>query len=428
MLYLTTGANGTGKTLFTLKEVRERQLKDNRPVYHNGRFTLTPEGEAFGWQQIDFKDWQSCPDGAIFLIDECHNDMPKLSSGAPVPDHVKALGEHRRRGFDFYLITQHPQNISTFVRKLLGAPGWHRHLKRQFGAGLVSQLQWDYVNDSCEKPGASRDGVVTMRPFPKEVYAWYSSAVLHTGKKSIPRPVLILAACLVVIPVLGYMGYRSLMNQTGADKAAPGAVKPGMVAQDVPRLVKTREDWLRERVPRVEGLPATAPVYDKVTEPTDAPYPAACIESKRDGCKCYTQQATLMTVAADLCRMIVQRGFFMDWQSPSIAASLKHEADVRTRQEAEQARALAARNQQLQARQQALQGPQMGQVAYLQPGAAPARVTPAAMGSGLRVGQGAQEVDLAMSALADPPRIADGQPQGSGDDPGWQFIRQRVRR
>lgn len=48
MLYLTTGANGTGKTLFTLKEVREKQLAENRPVYHNGRFTMTAEGESFG--------------------------------------------------------------------------------------------------------------------------------------------------------------------------------------------------------------------------------------------------------------------------------------------------------------------------------------------------------------------------------------------
>ncbi|RUP25575.1 MAG: hypothetical protein EKK45_19215 [Curvibacter sp.] len=428
MLYLTTGANGTGKTLFTLKEVREKQLKENRPVYHNGRFTLTVEGEGFGWKQVDFKDWQDCPDGAIFLIDECHNDMPKLSSGAPVPEYIKALGEHRRRGFDFYLITQHPQNISTFVRKLIGAPGWHRHLKRNFGADLVSQLEWAYVNDSCEKPGASRDGVVTMRAFPKEVYAWYSSAVLHTGKKRIPRQVLILAACLIIIPVLGFMGYRSLMRQTGADKVDPAPSKPGQVVQDVPRMVKTREDWLRDRVPRVDGLPQTAPVYDKVTEPVDAPYPAACIESKRDGCKCYSQQATLLTVAADLCRMIVQRGFFMDWASPSVAASLKHEADVRTRREADEARAMAVRNQQLQANQQALQAQQMSQ-RQLQPlGQAMGRGAPGAMGSGLRVGQASQEVDAAMSALSEPVRVADAQPAASGDDPGWQFIRQRVRR
>lgn len=409
MLYLTTGANGTGKTLFTLKEVREKQIAENRPVYHNGRFTMTAEGEAFGWKQVDFKDWESCPDGAIFLIDECHNDMPKLSSGAPVPDYIKALGEHRRRGFDFYLITQHPQNISTFVRKLIGAPGWHRHLKRNFGADLVSQLEWAYVNDSCEKPGAAKDGVVTMRPFPKEVYSWYSSAVLHTGKKRIPRQLIVLGACLLLVPLLGFFGYRSLMGQVTGGKGAQVASGQtgGVAVQSAPRAIKTREDWLRDRVPRLDGLPATAPVYDKVTEPADAPYPAACIESKRDGCKCYTQQATLMTVSVDLCHMIVHRGFFMDWQSPSVAASLKYDADVRTRAEAAEQRALAAKNQQLQAAQQQRQLQQPGMVG-----------TP----TSLRVSQSSSEVDAAMNALAAPVRVADGGQSSGSDEPAWQYL------
>ena len=37
MLYLISGANGAGKTLNTLKWVRERQLNENRPVCHIGR-------------------------------------------------------------------------------------------------------------------------------------------------------------------------------------------------------------------------------------------------------------------------------------------------------------------------------------------------------------------------------------------------------
>ena len=45
MLYLISGANGAGKTLNTLKWVRERQLKENRPVCHNGRFDPVPGGE-----------------------------------------------------------------------------------------------------------------------------------------------------------------------------------------------------------------------------------------------------------------------------------------------------------------------------------------------------------------------------------------------
>lgn len=445
MIYLTTGANGTGKTLFTLKEVREKQLKENRPVYHNGRFTLTAEGESFGWKQIDFKNWQDCPDGSIFLLDECHNDMPKIASGAAIPPHIMALGEHRRRGFDFYLITQHPQNISTFVRKIIGAPGWHRHLKRNFGADLVSQLEWSFTNDSCEKPNAGSSGTVTMRPFPKEVYAWYSSAVLHTGKKRIPRQVWVLLASVILVPILFYAGFRAL-TKPAADQASGAAASGSAGASAVSHVPAatglTRSEWLSQAVPRLDGLPATAPRYDSVTTPTDAPYPAACLESRQRGCRCYTQQATLMTMAAELCRMIVQRGFFMDWQSPSVAASLQHEVDTRARLEAEEARALAARQRRLQDQHQqylaaqqhdqALAHRQAAAVAPMPPASPapqpPARVQhpPAALGPGLQISQSAREVDAAMAALSHPQRVT--HPPTVTDDPGWQFVRQGVRR
>jgi zona occludens toxin len=81
MLYLRTGANGSCKTLFTLWDVRKLQLETNRPVCINGRFKIKPEKLAeFGWRVIEFKDWEDQPDGTIFLIDECHNDMPLRSN------------------------------------------------------------------------------------------------------------------------------------------------------------------------------------------------------------------------------------------------------------------------------------------------------------------------------------------------------------
>lgn len=193
MLYLITGANGAGKTLNTLKWIRDRAVKEGRPVCHNGRFEVVEGSELSNWRQIDIKDWQAEPDGTIFLVDECHNDFPLRPPSSQPPEYVRMLAEHRRRGFDFYLVTQHPQNIDAFVRRLIGSPGWHRHLKRAFGGDLVSVCEWPAVNPNCEKDGSGKTGTVTMQPFPKEVYGWYRSASLHTGKRKIPR--MVLAQC-----------------------------------------------------------------------------------------------------------------------------------------------------------------------------------------------------------------------------------------
>ncbi|MFZ3127190.1 MAG: zonular occludens toxin domain-containing protein, partial [Rhodoferax sp.] len=201
MLYLRTGANGSCKTLFTLQDVRNLQLETKRPVCVNGRFKIKPEKlQEFGWRVIEFKDWQDQPDGTIFLIDECHNDLPLRANSAPVPEPVRMLAEHRARGFDFYLLTQHPMNIDAFVRKLIGAPGWHQHLKRRFGASnKTTVLQWQAVRSDCEKDGSGKSAQVTVRTQPREVYDWYESAELHTGKVQIPRQVYMLVFFMVAI-------------------------------------------------------------------------------------------------------------------------------------------------------------------------------------------------------------------------------------
>lgn len=325
MLYLITGSNGAGKTLNTLKWVRERQIKEGRPVCYNGRFKMVEGGELSSWKKIDFKEWQNEPDGTIFVVDECHNDLPlRPPSGIP-PDYVKMLAEHRRRGFDFYLVTQHPQNIDSFVRRLIGSPGWHRHLKRTFGGDLVSCLEWAAVNPNCEKTASGKTGEVTMVAFPKEVFGWYESASLHTGKKKIPKQVWYLIAAAIIAPIFLYYALTvfrgnivknvpvSAPGKTG--EVAPGAsgVAPAVPASALSGI--TTAQYLQARAPRLPDFPHTAPAYDEVTKPVEAPYPAACV-SIRGTCKCYTQQGTLLHVAQNVCLQIVQNGFFVDWKRP----------------------------------------------------------------------------------------------------------------
>lgn len=323
MLYLITGANGAGKTLNTLKWVRERSVKEGRPVCHNGRFEPVEGGELSTWKKIDFKDWQAEPDGTIFLIDECHNDLPLRPPSATPPEHIRMLAEHRRRGFDFYLVTQHPQNIDAFVRRLIGSPGWHRHLKRTFGGDLVSCIEWAAVNAQCEKNGSGKTGTVSMVAFPKEVFGWYKSASLHTGKKKIPKTVWTLLALVIIIPLMLYFAGTTLMDNVTGKARVEAAAKATQVDSSsaapapVPAAARldtsTVEHYLVQRVPRLPDFPHTAPIYDDTTKPQHAPYPAACVHMGKT-CKCYTQQATLMQVSGDVCKQIVAQGFFVDWQ------------------------------------------------------------------------------------------------------------------
>ncbi|KTT20397.1 zonular occludens toxin domain-containing protein, partial [Pseudacidovorax intermedius] len=239
-IYLRTGGNGSCKTLFTLADVRKLQLETGRPVCINLRpaddpkepnkpyCRVYPEKMAeFGWTAARFKDWQDQPDGTIFLVDECHYDLPvRTGSSAQVPPHVAKLSEHRSRGFDFFMLTQHPQNVDVFVRRLVQAPGWHQHLKRIFGASNATRvLQWDAVNAQCEKDGSGESAQITTRTQPKEVFQWYDSAFIHTGRKRIPFQVWLIVACVpLVLALVLYTWYAFTRNQDKTKERITGDV------------------------------------------------------------------------------------------------------------------------------------------------------------------------------------------------------------
>lgn len=323
MIYLTTGANGAGKTLCTLEDVRAQQLKENRPVYFHG-FDMDEAVQAeFGWHKFDNpRDWMSLPDGAICLFDECQNEFGK-SSSREVPQYILDLAQHRRkRGIDMWLITPHPTMLHVDVRRLIESPSWHRHFKRAFGANVVSVLKFNSPDLKCEEPGAGERAEVAMRPYPKHVFGWYRSASLHTGKRKVPRAVYVLGAVALAVPLLGWYAVDTLQSlgdeQRISERLVPDAPArpfgsaPGQRTDSAPM---SPSEYAAHYTPRIPGFPHTAPAYEALTSPKTAPYPAACLATA-SRCECFSQQGTRLDVPDPTCRAVVARGFFIDWQEP----------------------------------------------------------------------------------------------------------------
>lgn len=323
-LYLSTGGNGTGKTLFTLHDVRKLQLETGRPVFYNG-FTAKQPLLDFGWQTFEPAKWRDLPDGSICIIDECQEVMPTRSVGKP-PEWIEAIAkDHRKRGFDFFLITQHPLNFDSFIRRLIASPGWHRHFKASTMTHSSNELKWATVIDQPQKNNSGASGEVTPRPFPKEVYDWYESASVHTAKRRIPLKVwgallgVIAAPLLIGFAVSKFIGSTDSMSkakgQSSAASILTGPAKALESGGEKKASAMTADEYIQSRSERIPGFPHTAPVYDSVTAPVVAPYPAACV-SMGSKCRCYTQQGTVLATDMKVCLQIVQRGFFVDWQQP----------------------------------------------------------------------------------------------------------------
>lgn len=321
---LVTGLPGHGKTLYTLARFKPEAEKAGRPVFHNA----IPGLAIPGWQSWDVDKWQDLPAGSLFVIDEAQFAFPVTGRGQ-TPDWVQKLATHRHLGIDLVVITQDPMLLDNFVRRLVDR---HFHVVRKFGTRFATI--YEYVNGAKQDVSKSRgtDGIRHEWRYPSDVFAWYKSAEVHTVKARIPARVWILAVMPFIFGGLVYMAYQSLrpskvVEKTQGAVAAPGAgaSSPLASASSLPpggippggragagSAGMSPGEYVNAYTPRIAGLAHTAPIYDGVTAPREAPYPAACIASAKR-CQCYSQQSTRLDMSEQLCRQLSDGGMFVAW-------------------------------------------------------------------------------------------------------------------
>lgn len=310
MITLITGQPGAGKTLFALQFVRELAQKEGRQVFYSGIKDL-----RLTWLELEkAEEWYEVPKGSIVVVDEAQRIFRPRGAGAQVPRHVSELETHRHQGIDLFIVTQHPMLVDANVRRLVGR---HFHVVRSFGLKRATVHEWNAVKEQCDK--SREDSVRHEWSYPKEVFALYHSAEVHTHKARVPARLLVLAALPVLLVALVWV-VAKWWEKSGTvrpDKDKEAAAKSASVVPDSARTRTgklTAAEWVAEYRPRVEGLAYSAPVYDDVTKPVRAPYPAACVASKTR-CSCYSEQATRLDMPETLCRQIVERGFYVAWDA-----------------------------------------------------------------------------------------------------------------
>ena len=307
MITLITGLPGSGKSLFTLNTVKDLADQENRPVFYHGIPELTLD-----WHRMEKgEDWVDCPKGAIIVIDECQTTFRPRANGAAVPKHVSQLEVHRHDGHDLFLITQHPMLLDGNLRRLVGR---HYHVVRFYGFQKSTIHEFQSVRENVK---SLKDSIEKHFVYPKEVFGWYKSADLHTVKKRIPaRLVLVVLLPMVFIAVIWFListiGGFSDKHGIEPEKQEGSLMQVQPTQQMQPPAQAQKLDWYAQQVERVPGLPHTKPVYDEITKPVTAPINAACVDF-RGQCKCYSQQGTELNTEEHMCKQIIAKGFFVDF-------------------------------------------------------------------------------------------------------------------
>jgi zona occludens toxin len=315
MINLITGLPGNGKTLYALWMVKLWAEKDQRPVFYSGIADL-----KLPWTEIEADKWYECPPNSIVVIDECQRLFRPRTMSKEVPQYVSELETHRHKGIDLVLITQHPALADAALRRLTGK---HLHVVRKWGTQSATVHEWASVKDDCGKNAARKDSIRHAWKYPKAVFEYYKSAEVHTVKRNIPARLVMLYMSPLLLLAAGWYMYHFAQKKIHPENEKPASTleaqqqggqagQGGMQRASYRNAQEDAKQFLFERTPRMAGLPQTAPRYDEVTKPTTAPVPAACV-ANATRCDCFTQQATPLNVPDLLCRDIVRRGYFVDF-------------------------------------------------------------------------------------------------------------------
>lgn len=305
MITLFTGAPGSGKSAACVALLAE--LAKGRTIYVNGIPDLAIPHEVLD----DPTKWQeTVPDGSIIVIDEVQRIWRPRGPGQKVPPDIQALETHRHRGIDFYIITQGPRLVDSNIRALTGR---HVHLR---DVGILGRYwyEWPECADNCAT-GWKNAPIKKRYKLPKHAFSLYKSASVHIKPiRSVPWMLAVMVLALVTTIGVSYKAYSSISAKLGP---APSQVVQGenfRLPSPGQQSEKPEVDYVDSFLPRVPGLPYTAPRYDEVTKAVTAPFPAACL-SMGKRCECFTQQGTHLDTPENVCLHIVKAGFFVDWQT-----------------------------------------------------------------------------------------------------------------
>lgn len=321
MIYWYTGQPGHGKTLHAIDHALKFRDEGRLVYVGNVRGFKHDQARVLPISPEQFCDWMNfLPDGAVCFIDEAyeHGMLPKRPPGSKVPDHVRELAKHRHRGLDFIFVSQSPaKQVDEFVHDLIER---HIHVRRRFGLPFAHLRIFDRFERNPEK---AHPLVLKRVRLPKRPMGLYESTVMDTVEKKIPWYYIAFAIGLPLTAYGAWHQFREVEDSfsskapqtateaAGRDGAANGAPATVAATDRAAPSVPTREsDYVAWLTPRIPGQPWTAPAYDRLSVPMQAPrvFCMASGHGGHDSCTCLTEQGTRYVIEPNRCRMIALQG------------------------------------------------------------------------------------------------------------------------
>jgi len=342
MIYLITGAPGTGKTAHALTLLQTLPQYPDQVVVI-GVKDYKGKGQYFETLDDDFP-FESYA-GYCFLIDEAQDYWPSRVAGRPAPESLTFLPKHRHIGQDYILTCQFPTQLDVKLRHLVGR---HIHLQKEalgvflYESGSCQDNVKDFPPDSKRPRGSISEATKNI----------YNSMEGEETKLQGSRPRLPLKLWLVLGVVLSMMGLATfylfksdnIIKQFVIGKDDPkqetmtGEFDP---IGDIGRKMEPnkREQENKQEIKPLRLIRHPAELQAGNTDfPELAPQPripVSCVKSIKK-CSCFDQNTQLIKgMSNERCTSLVsgQDGLVSSWgrndvpqlqQNPVYVPPLKH--------------------------------------------------------------------------------------------------------
>lgn len=322
MIYVVTGQFGSGKTAYVIDQLVNDPQYKGRPLFCMGipelKIDHSPVPPVDQWteQRVSDEDpsvtlpYFTFPPNSVIVIDEAQRLFRPRAVGSKVPDEVQAFETHRHTGVDFFLITQHAGLLDSNIRK-------HKPRHIHIRVTWLGKYKYEWAELADPDKESDRElAVKTKYKPPRRVFDLYKSSDQHTVVKSrVPVYVYVFGIAAVSTVALGTYAYHRIQARVEAS-----AIRPGVKDEAIGRTSSVQKsvsvpEYLEVRTPRLAGLAHTAPIYDEITKPVDAPYPVGCVATTKR-CRCVDQQGNDYITTDPICRQIVDKGMFKEWGKP----------------------------------------------------------------------------------------------------------------